>query len=104
MSITVQVHYRIFSFVKVYMESADQKVWVKHEAGHAVKVSVPSSCDVSDLIKVIKGELSPDLDAFSVGRIELTKPEEERKEGEEYKDEEDTAYEPDVLVSVILQG
>jgi len=69
-----------------------------------VKVSVPSTSDVSDLIKVIKGELSPKLDAIAVDEIYLHRPQEEdRKEGGEYKDEEETAYEPDVLVSAILQ-
>ena len=92
-----------FNFVKFYME-ADLLVWVKYGTGHAVKVSVPSGCDVNDLIEVIKGKLSPDLDAFSVGRIGLYKPEEERKEGGEYKGEEETAYEPDVQVSAILRG
>jgi hypothetical protein len=86
------------------MESAGQNVWVKYGKGHAVELSVPSTFNVSRLIKVIKGELSPDLDEFSVGRIYLHKPEEERKEGGEHKDSEETAYEPDVLVSVILQG
>jgi len=77
-------------------------VWVKYGIGHAVKVSVPSTSDVSDLIKVIKGELELTERLFE---IYLHKPEEERKEGGEHKDgEEETAYEPDVLVSVILQG
>ena len=91
----------IQSAVQSAVQSADLLfVWVKYGTGHAVKVSVPSTCDVSDLIDAIKGKLAPDLDAFSVGRIELYKPEEERKEeggGEE------TAYEPYVAVSDILR-
>jgi hypothetical protein len=39
------------------MESADQFVWVKYGTGQAVKLSVPSDCDVNGLIEVIKGEL-----------------------------------------------
>jgi hypothetical protein len=84
------------------MESTNLVVWVKYGTGHAVKVSVPPCRDVSDLIEVIKDKLSPDLDAFSVGRIELYKPEEERKEGGEHKGGEETAYRPSKLVSDIL--
>ena len=82
------------------MESSDQKVWVKYGTGHAVKVSVSPECDVSDLIEAIKGKLSPDLDEFSLGRISLHGPEEGRKEGGEHKDSD---FEPDVLVSNILE-
>jgi hypothetical protein len=69
-------------------------VWVKYGAGQAVKVSVPSGYDVSDLKKAIKGELSVVLKDYDVSQIELCKPEEEHKEGGEYKDGEETSYEP----------
>jgi hypothetical protein len=85
------------------MESPNQKVWVKYGTGRSVKVSVPSGFDVSDLIKVIKGELSPKLDAIAVDEIELCKPVEERKEGGEHKGGE-ASYPANVLVSVILGG
>ena len=62
--------------------------------GHAVKVSVPSTCNVSRLIKVIKTELELTERLFE---IYLHKPEEERKEGEE-----ETAYRPGLAVSAIL--
>jgi hypothetical protein len=39
------------------MESANLVVWVKYGTGRSVEVSVPSDCNVSRLIKVIKGEL-----------------------------------------------
>jgi hypothetical protein len=40
-TLTSQINYkyRIFSFVKFYMESTNQKVWVKYGTGQAVKVS-----------------------------------------------------------------
>jgi hypothetical protein len=84
------------------MESANQKVWVKYGTGRSVKVSVPSGYDVSDLIKVIKTELSIELRDYGVSQIDLCKPEEERKEGGEHKDGEETAYRPGKLVSDIL--
>jgi hypothetical protein len=80
------------------MESANQKVWVKYGTGQAVKVSVPSGDDVSDLIKAIKGELELTERLFE---IELCKPVEERKEGGEHKDGEET-YRPGRQVSTIL--
>jgi hypothetical protein len=85
------------------MESANLVVWVKYGTGRSVKVSVPPGYDVSDLIKVIKGELSPKLDAIAVDEIELCKPKEERKEGGEHKGGEES-YPPNVLVSAILGG
>ena len=86
------------------MESDNQIVWVKHGIGRTVKVSVASTADVSDLIEVIKEKLSPKLDSVPLDEIYLHKPEDERKEGGgEYKDGKETAYESDVLVSVILQ-
>ena len=86
------------------MESADQKVWVKYGIGHAVKVSVPSTSDVSDLIKVIKGELSRKLGDIDADEIYLHRPKQDRTEGGGPKDgEEETDYEPDVLVSASLQ-
>jgi hypothetical protein len=102
-TLTSQINYkyRIFSFVKFYMESTNQKVWVKYGTGQAVKVSVPSGDDVSDLKKLIKGELELTERLFE---IELYKPEEERKEGGgEGKDgETETVYRPGKLVSLIL--
>jgi hypothetical protein len=105
-TLTSQINYkyRIFSFVKFYMEPANQFVWVKYGAGHAVEVSVSSDCNVSRLIKVIKGELSDELMGIGLSQIELYKPEEDRKEGGEHKGGEETPYEPDVLVSAILRG
>jgi hypothetical protein len=85
------------------MESTNLVVWVKYGAGQAVKVSVPSGDDVSDLIKVIKGELSDELMGIGLSLIELCKPEEERKEGGEHKGGEES-YPPNVLVSAILGG
>ena len=84
------------------MDSTDQKVWVKYGTGQPVKVSVSRECDVSDLKKVIKGELEL---TERLHEISLHGPEEGRKEGEGTGSEgEGTAYEPDVLVSVILQA
>ena len=82
------------------MESSDQKVWVKYGTGHAVKVSVSPECDVSDLIKVIKGELSDELTGVGLSQIYLHGPELDRQEGGEHKDSD---FEPDVLVSNILE-
>ena len=87
------------------MESTDQKVWVKYGTGRAVEVSVSRECDLNDLIEVIKGKLSPMLDSVPLDEISLHGPEEGRKEGEGTGSEgEGTAFEPDVLVSVILQA
>ena len=83
---------------------ADLNVWVKYGIGRPVEVSVSPECDVSDLIKVIKGELSPKLDSVSLDEIYLHGPEEGRKEGEGTGSEGETAYEPDVLVASILQA
>jgi hypothetical protein len=98
-TLTSQIYYkyRIFSFVKFYMDSPNLVVWVKYGTGHAVKVSVPSGYDVSDLIKAIKTELELTERLFE---IELCKP--ERKEGGEHKDGEETAYRPGRRVSTIL--
>jgi hypothetical protein len=95
-------NYHIFSFVKFYMESANLVVWVKYGTGRSVKVSVPSGDDVSDLKKLIKGELSIELRDYGVSQIELCKPVEERKEGGEHKGGEETAYRPGRRVSTIL--
>ena len=86
------------------MDSPNQVVWVKYGTGHAVKVKVPSDCDVSDLIEVIKGKLSVVLKDYDVSQIELHKPEEDRKErgGEGKGGETETAYRPGKLVSLIL--
>jgi hypothetical protein len=100
--INYKYKYRIFSFVKFYMESTNQKVWVKYGTGRSVEVSVPSDCNVNGLIKVIKGELSDELMGIGLSLIELYKPEEERKEGGEHKDGEETAYRPGRRVSDIL--
>jgi hypothetical protein len=67
--------------VKFYMDSPNLVVWVKYGTGQAVKVSVPSGYDVSDLIKAIKGELSDELMGIGLSLIELYKPEDEHKEG-----------------------
>jgi hypothetical protein len=91
--------YRIFSFVKFYMDSTNQFVWVKYRTGRSVEVSVPSGDDVSDLKKLIKGELELTERLFE---IELCKPEEERKEGGKHKGGEETAYRPSKRVSDIL--
>jgi hypothetical protein len=89
--------------VKFYMDSPNQKVWVRYGMGHAVKVSVPSGYDVSDLIKLIKGELSIELRDYGVSQIELCKPVEDCKEGAEHKEGE-ASYPANVLVSAILGG
>ena len=56
--------------MKLYLESAVQSVdlfvWVRYGNGRAVKVSVPSTCDVSDLIDAIKGKLSVVLRDYDV--------------------------------------
>ena len=85
------------------VQSADLFVWVKYVTGHAVKVSVPSTCDVSDLIVAIKGELPRKLGDIDADEIYLYKPEEERKEegGGEGKDGgEEATYEPYLLECV----
>jgi hypothetical protein len=48
-------------------------VWVKYgnDSGHVIKAPTTNCRDVYDLIKLIKAELSPDLDNVSVARINL---------------------------------
>jgi hypothetical protein len=57
---------------------------------------------VSDLIDAIKDKLYVVLKDYDVSQIDLYKPEEERKEGGEYKGGEETAYRPGKRVSAIL--
>ena len=84
---------------------ANLKVWVRYGKGQPVEVSVPPECNVNDLKKAIKRELSVVLTGIGLSYIFLHGPKQDRKEGGEHKDgEEETDYEPDVLVSVILQG
>ena len=56
--------------------SSPRRIWVKYGDGQPVKV-VFDGDDVPDLKKVIKKELSPELDDVAVSRITL------RKHGEE---------------------
>jgi hypothetical protein len=53
-TLTSQINYKcyhIFSFVKFYMESTNQLVWVKYGTGRSVEVSIPKGCNVNGLIK-----------------------------------------------------
>ena len=82
--------------------SSDLMVWVKYGKGSPVRMKVPVNCIVCDLIKAIKAELTVVLKDYDVSQIELRKKNEEHKEGAEHKDGEESAYEPDALVSTIL--
>ena len=57
-----------------------QSVWVKYDdGGDAVQITVPASCNVSQLVRAIKGELKVVLEKHDVSHIKLHKKEEERK-------------------------
>ena len=82
------------------MSSDTQIVWVKYEMPEAVKILVPVDCDVNDLIKAIRAELTPDLDTFSVSRIQLRMKKVEGKRA----DREEPVYKRSTLVSEICSG
>lgn len=88
----INYKYHIFRFAKFYMDSATQTVWVTYGKGRAVKMSVSSDCDVNDLIKIIKLQLSPKLDAIAVDEITL------------HSAEGEASYPANVSVSTILDG
>ena len=79
------------------------KVWVKYGKGQPVEVSVPPECNVNDLKKAIKRELSDELTGIGLSQIFLHGPKQDRKEGGEHKDgEEETDYDPGLSVSAVL--
>ena len=49
------------------------KLWVKHNGGQATQVPAAGCVNVSDLLKTIKKELSPELDRFSPAQLTLHK-------------------------------
>jgi hypothetical protein len=48
-------------------------LWIKYNGSQAVKVPIAGFQDVSDLVKAVKKELSPELDHFSPAQLTLHK-------------------------------
>ncbi|CAM6095305.1 unnamed protein product [Calypogeia fissa] len=69
------VHRSLPNFFSKEVQSRPPRLWVKfRDGGRPIPIDPSEATYVADLLKIIKEDFAPDLDLYSVGQLDLFKP------------------------------